>query len=62
MRSDTPEERPKSSEFLSRGFDHLGNLREKLGNLQGFKTLAHELIQNADDVRGATTIVFVMMP
>ena len=35
--------------FLSRSIDHLGNLGSKLRDLQGYATLAHELIQNADD-------------
>ncbi len=35
--------------FLSRSIDYLGDLGAKLRDLQGFGTLAHELIQNADD-------------
>ena len=38
-----------SSTFLSRSIDYLGNLGAKLRDLQGYGTLAHELIQNADD-------------
>ncbi len=43
---------------LSRGFDHLGEISKNLGDLQGFSTLAYELIQNADDVETATWIRF----
>lgn len=45
-------------QYLSRGIDHLGDLGAKLRDLQGFATLAFELIQNADDVPGATSISF----
>ena len=38
-----------SSNFLSRSIDYLGDLGAKLRDLQGYGTLAHELIQNADD-------------
>ena len=38
-----------SSTFLSRSIDYLGDLGAKLRDLQGYGTLAHELIQNADD-------------
>ena len=34
---------------LSRGIDYLGDLGAKLRDLQGYGTLVHELIQNADD-------------
>jgi hypothetical protein len=44
--------------YLSRGIDYLGDLGAKLRDLQGFKTLAHELIQNADDVPDATAMTF----
>lgn len=39
-------------------FDHLGSINQKLRDLQGFDTLAYELIQNADDAPDATQIVF----
>ncbi|MFC1825892.1 hypothetical protein ACFLYZ_00685, partial [Thermodesulfobacteriota bacterium] len=45
---------------LSRGIDYLGNLGAKLRDLRGFATLAHELIQNADDAEGASYISFDM--
>ena len=47
-----------SSQFLSRGIDYLGDLGAKLRDLQGFKTLAHELIQNADDVPAVNSMTF----
>lgn len=50
--------------FLSQGVDYLGYLSQQLGDLHGITTLAHELIQNADDAKdaedkfSATRIVF----
>lgn len=38
--------------FLSRDIDYLGELGAHLRGLTGYRTLAHELIQNADDVKG----------
>ena len=35
--------------YLPKSIDYLGNLGAKLRDLKGFSTLAHELIQNADD-------------
>jgi len=46
------------AKHLSRSIDHLGDLGAKLRDLQGFATLAFELIQNADDVPGATAMSF----
>ena len=46
------------SEFLSLDVEYLGFLNGELRNLKGFSTLAHELIQNADDANGATEITF----
>src|SRR5438105_4816889 len=46
-----------TTEYLSRGIDYLGDLGAKLRDLQGYRTLAYELIQNADDAR-ATWICF----
>ena len=46
------------TQFLSRGIDYLGDLGAKLRDLQGYATLAHELIQNADDAPGVSTMVF----
>src|SRR5207244_2891073 len=47
-----------SSTYLSRGIDHLGDLGAKLRDLQGYRTLAYELIQNADDARDTTAMSF----
>ena len=50
--------------FLSQSVDYLGYLSQQLGDLHGITTLAHELIQNADDAKdaegklSATRIVF----
>jgi hypothetical protein len=44
--------------FRRRGTDHLGFLGAKLRDLTGFATLAHELIQNADDAPGTTSMTF----
>lgn len=38
---------------LSQGVDYLGFLNGELRGLQGFTTLAHELIQNADDAKAS---------
>jgi len=43
---------------LSRGIDYLGNLGAKLKDLQGYETLAHELIQNADDAKNVSSMTF----
>ena len=50
--------------YLSQGVNYLGFLAKQLGDLRGSKTLAHELIQNADDAKddsgnlAATKITF----
>ncbi|HEB74924.1 MAG TPA: DUF3883 domain-containing protein [Nitrospirae bacterium] len=44
--------------YRRRGTDHLGFLGAKLRDLLGYHTLAHELIQNADDAEGATEMWF----
>ena len=41
-------------EYLSQGISYLGVLSQKLGDLRGITTLAHELIQNADDAKDAS--------
>lgn len=43
---------------IARTIDYLGQLGARLRDLQGFATLAFELMQNADDVPGATYIRF----
>ena len=47
-----------SPAYLSRGIDYLGDLGAKLRDLQGYRSLAHELIQNADDAANATFMSF----
>lgn len=47
----------EGTRWLKRSIDYLGNIRERLGDLAGYDTLANELIQNAEDAR-ATRIVF----
>jgi hypothetical protein len=42
--------------YLSQGVDYLGFLNAKLRDLEGWATLAYELVQNADDAVGATRI------
>lgn len=44
--------------FYGREIDYLEDLGAKLRNLKGYATLAHELLQNADDVPGATLCRF----
>lgn len=44
--------------YISRETDHIGNLSRTLRDLKGFKTLVFELIQNADDSSGVTSMVF----
>ena len=50
--------------YRSQGVNYLGFLAQQLGDLRGIKTLAHELIQNADDAKdesgklAATRIIF----
>ena len=47
-----------TTSYLSRGIDYLGDIGAKLRDLQGYRTLAHEMIQNADDAREATSMTF----
>ena len=43
-------------EYLAQGVDFLGTLNAKLRDLRGWSTLLYELVQNADDAQGATTL------
>lgn len=43
--------------YLPRGVDHLGFIEAKLRDLRGFATLAHELIQNADDAKTNAKVI-----
>ena len=51
-------------QYLSQGVNYLGFLAQQLGDLRGNTTLAHELIQNADDAKDdsgnlcATEVIF----
>ena len=49
------------SKYLSRTTNYLGDLGAKLRDLQGYSTLAHELIQNADDAH-ASSMSFNILP
>jgi hypothetical protein len=42
--------------YLSQGVDYLGFLNAKLRDLEGWSTLANELIQNAGDAAAAVRI------
>jgi len=44
--------------YLSQGISYLGFLQTQLRDLQGWATLTNELIQNADDATGATSMTF----
>jgi hypothetical protein len=43
--------------YLDQGVDYLGFLNAKLRDLRGWSTLINELVQNADDAEGATTLL-----
>jgi len=47
---------------LPRRWNHLRMIRSMLANLRGGGSLANELIQNADDAKGATRLVFRFTP
>lgn len=49
---------PAAPIHFSREIDYLEDVGAKLRNLQGFTTLAHELIQNADDVPKVSVLTF----
>ena len=44
--------------MVRRGFDYLGPLARTLNDLKGHDILTFEFVQNADDVEGATEVVF----
>jgi hypothetical protein len=44
--------------YLPQDIDYLGFLGSKVADLQGMDTLVYELVQNADDAPGVTSIVF----
>jgi hypothetical protein len=46
------------NQYISRGIDYRGHLASRLRDLEGFDTLAYELIQNADDAEGVSKISF----
>jgi len=46
------------NKYISRGIDYRGHLASRLRELEGFDTLAYELIQNADDAEGVSKISF----
>ncbi len=44
--------------YISQGIDYLGLLNAKLRDLSGWATLLNELVQNADDAKESTKIIF----
>ena len=44
--------------MVRRSFDYLGPLGRMLNDLQGHDVLTFEFVQNANDVEGATEVVF----
>ena len=48
----------KTSETLQYGVNYFGFLETVLRDLKGYRTLAHELVQNADDARGTSFLIF----
>ena len=64
LRFGSPTVTGQKLDHLSQGFDYLGSLKGQLGELRSITTLAHELIQNADDAKddagnlAATQITF----
>lgn len=52
----------KKKTSYKRTFEHLGELEKNLRDLKGFTTLAYELIQNADDAPGTSTLTFDIQP
>ena len=50
----------QSTTHLARSWDHLGTIRQTLGNLHGSATVVNELVQNADDATNATEMRFTV--
>lgn len=57
MGEDAPTPTP-TGQYLARRRNHLGSIKKDLGDLQGWRSLIAELIQNADDASDATEMSF----
>jgi len=49
-----------AGQYLARRRNHLGSIKKDLGDLQGWRSLIAELIQNADDAKDATEMAFTI--
>ena len=49
-----------AGQYLPRRRNHLGSIKKDLGDLQGWRSLIAELIQNADDATDATEMSFTI--
>ena len=56
---DAPTPAP-AGQYLARRRNHLGSIKKDLGDLQGWRSLIAELIQNADDASDATEMSFTI--
>jgi hypothetical protein len=56
---DVPAPAP-AGQYLARRRNHLGSIKKDLGDLQGWRSLIAELIQNADDASDATEMSFTI--
>ncbi|MCU1484394.1 MAG: hypothetical protein JWN67_1140 [Actinomycetia bacterium] len=59
MDGDAPTPAP-AGQYLARRRNHLGSIKKDLGDLQGWRSLIAELIQNADDASDATEMSFTI--
>lgn len=50
----------QTGQYLARRRNHLGSIKKDLGDLQGWRSLIAELIQNADDAGDATELSFTI--
>ena len=50
----------QAGQYLARRRNHLGSIKKDLGDLQGWRSLIAELIQNADDASNATEMSFTV--